>query len=192
MGVFASLFGCGQKSVKLEEITSRTDMEEGFQDVFLAIVNDSKTDSTHIYVVKGLYKNEEVGLQIEVESNMENGITPEGEVNSKGGFVHNAVKISSIGEDSDRFVKALAELYEFPTTKTFTKQPVTAVAFSLNQRVADLEKPGYYKFKLFPDVDNEELYAEIFLNINTEEKIIELHEKDEEYRQPLIEIFTKQ
>jgi len=198
MGFFATLFGCGQTNksetkeiIKLEEITSRTDTSEGFSDIFLSIESDTKTDSSHIYVAKGLYKGKTVGLQFEVKSNMENGLTPDGEMNSQGGFTKNAIKTNSIGKESDELVKALGELYSFPTTKSFTKQTITSTAFSLNQKIADLDKSDYYKFKLFFEDDNEDLYSELFFNINTTEKIIELHEKDQEYRHPLIKVFTK-
>jgi hypothetical protein len=198
MGFFATLFGCGQtnksetkKVDKLEEITSRTDISEGFSDIFLSIESDTKTDSSHIYVAKGFYKGITVGLQFEVKSNMKNGLTQDGQMNSQGGFIKNAIKTNSIGKESDELVKALGELYSFPTTSLFTKQTITSTVFSLNQKIANLDKPDYYKFKLFFEDDSEDLYSELFFNINTAEKIIELHEKDQEYRQPLIKVFTK-
>jgi len=198
MGFFATLFGCGQTNksgtkeiVKLEEITSKTDTSEGFSDIFLSIQSDTKTDSSHIYVAKGLYNGKTVGIQFEVKSNMKNGLTSDGQMNSEGGFIKNAIKTNSIGQESDALVKALGELYLIPTTNLFTKQTITSTAFSLNQKIADLDKSDYYKFKLFFEDDSEDLYSELFFNINTTEKIIEIHEKDQEYRQPLIKVFTR-
>lgn len=198
MVFFASLFGCAQTSknenndkVVLEEITSRTDTSEGFSDIFLRITEETKTDSSHIYIAKGLYKKKVIGLKFEVKSNMPNGITPEGEINSKSGIIYQAVKINSIGKESDDFVNALGELYSFPTTKEFTKKQLVATAFSLNREETELAKSGYYKFKLFFEEENESLYAELYFNINTNEKIIELHEKDQDYREPLIKVFTQ-
>lgn len=200
MGILSTLFGCGQDNnkkqntndLKLEEITSRTDTSEGFNDIFSKITSDLKSDTTHTYVAKGLYKNKTVGLQFEVKSNMPNGITAEGEMNSKNGFIRNAVKIISIGHESDELIKALSELYKIPTQKLFTKTKLVTTAFSLNQKIADLNKPDYYKFKLFFNEDrNEDNYAELFFNINTNERIIELHEKDNDYRKPLVKTFTE-
>ena len=109
MGLFSTLFGCGQDNnkkqntndLKLEEITSRTATSEGFSDIFLKITSDLKSDTTHTYIAKGLFRNKIVGLQFEVKSDMPNGITAEGEMNSKNGFIRNAVKIISFIEPAN-------------------------------------------------------------------------------------------
>jgi len=87
-------------------------------------------------------------------------------------------------------VKALSELYKQPTGKIFTKQIVSATAFSLNEKAVNLDKKDYYKLKLFFEENNENLYSEIYLNINTDKREIEFHEKDEEYREPIIKVWT--
>lgn len=74
--------------------------------------------------------------------------------------------------------------------KGFTKQTISATVFSLNEKNVNLAKNDYYKLKLFFEEDNEDLYSELYLNINTETKEIELHEKDEEYRVPIIKVLT--
>lgn len=200
MGLFSALLGCGQNnnieqntsSLKLEDITSRTDTSEGFSDIFLTITSDLKTDKSHIYIGKGLYKGKTIGLEFELTSNIPYGITSDGEVNSKSGFVRNGVKFTSIGQETDDLLKALAELYNVRTEKTFSKNKISATVFSLNQKEADLDKGDYYKFKLFFNEDgDEESYGELYLNLNTIEKIIELHEKDPEYRKPLIKVLTE-
>lgn len=199
MGFFSFLFGCknngsnaqtnNSDNTKIEEITSRIDPEEGWSDIFLKITEDTKTDISHIYIAKGLYKNKTVGLQIEVSSKIGAGII-DGKPDGKAGFVANAVQLKSIGQESDELVKALAELYKQPTNKGFTKQTISATAFSLNEKSVNLDKNDYYKLKLFFAEDDENLYSEIFLNINTDKREIEIHEKDEEYREPIIKVWT--
>lgn len=66
-----------------------------------------------------------------------------------------------------------------------------ATVFSLNDKIADLDEKDYYKLKLCFNENDENLYSEIFLNINTEKKEIEIHEKDEGYRAPIINVLTK-
>jgi hypothetical protein len=200
MGLFSFLFACknidnnahknNSDNTKIEEITSRIDPEEGWIDIFLKITEDTKTDTSHIYIAKGLYKNKTVGLQIEISSKIGAGIV-DGKPDGKAGFVANAVQFKSIGQESDEFVKALAELYDQPTNKGFTKQTISTTAFSLNEKSFNLDKNDYYKLKLFFAEDDENLYSEIFLNINTEKREIEIHEKDEEYREPIIKVWTK-
>lgn len=200
MGLFSFLFGCKNNdssaetnnfgNTKIEDITSRIDLEEGWSDIFLKIIENKKTDTSHIYIAKGLYKNKTVGLQIEVSSKIGAGIV-DGKPDGKAGFVANAVQLKSIGQESDELVKALAELYKQPTDKGFTKQTISATAFSLNEKSVNLDKKDYYKLKLFFAEDDENLYSEIFLNLNTDKREIELHEKDEGYREPIIKVWTK-
>lgn len=201
MGIFSFLFGCKNKTnesqqtdnggdVQLEEITSRIDPEEGWFDIYMKIVSEIRTDSSYVYTVKGLYKGNTVGLQIEVRSDIGAGIV-NGSVSGGSGFLADGVTLRSIGSESDNLVTALAELYNVSATEGFTKQPIASTIFSLNSKAVDLSKAGYYKLKLFYEIADEELYAELFLNINTETKEIELHEKDQEYRSSLIKIWTK-
>ncbi|MEO8148235.1 MAG: hypothetical protein ABI723_11380 [Bacteroidia bacterium] len=204
MGLLTWLSGCvnnnnnnnnktqqaNQDTVKLEDITSRINPDEGFNDIFLKIVNDTKTDTTHIYIAKGLYKNKTVGLQIEVRSKIGAGFT-DGQVADNGGFIAKGVRLKSIGQESDEFIKALADLYKQQTSKGFSKQVITATAFSLNEKASDLDKKGLYNFKLFFGEEDENLYSEIFLNINTAKGEIELPEKDDSYREPLIKVWTR-
>lgn len=200
MGFFSFLFGCNDKDgksqtknfgdqIKLEDITSRIDHEEGWSDIFLKMVETKKTGRSHIYIAKGLYKNKTVGLQFEVNSNIGAGIV-NGEIDGKSGFVANAVQIKSIGQESDKLIKALGELYQQQTNKSFTKQTISATAFSLNEKAVNLDKNDYYKLKLFFAEDDENLYSEIYLNINTDKQEIEIHEKDEEYRESIIKVWT--
>ena len=200
MGLFSTLFGCGQNndknqqtnSPKLTDITSRTDTSEGFSDIFLTITSSSKTDTTHIYIGQGVYKSKLVGLKFEINSRLPFGITSDGKINSNGGFVRKGVKFISIGQESDELINALSDLYKEPTRKPFSKKTISATVFSLNQQDADFDTNGYYKFKLFFNDDGDEnTYAEMFFNINTTEKIVELHEKDHDYRKTLLKAFTE-
>ena len=201
MGLFSFFCGCKNSSgkvqqtnnfdsVKLEDITSRIDQTEGWIDIFLKITSDIKTDTSHIFFAEGLYKNKTVGLQIEINSNIRAGII-DGKPDSKSGVMSNAVRLKSLGQESDELVKALAELYKQNTDKGFTEQIISATVFSLNEKSVELDKKDYYRLKLFFEENDENLYSEMFLNINTEKREIELHEKDEGYREPIIKVWTK-
>lgn len=101
------------------------------------------------------------------------------------------VKISSIGTESDEFIRALSELYKLPTTKPFTKKTIAVTAFSLNQSEVNLESSECYKFKFFLEEGSEALYSELYFNIDLGKKIIELKEKDDSYRESIIKVFTQ-
>ncbi len=198
MALFPFLYSCdsnhsspaADNTTELEEITARIDPTDGWKDIFLKIVKDQKTDSSHIYTIKGLYKNQIVGLQIEVNSSIGAGIV-NGEPNTNTGIARQSVQFSSIGSESDAFIKALSEIYGQSTPKNFTPKTLSVTAFSLNDTPVNLDKSGYYKLKLFLEEYDEDLYSEIFLNINTEKKEIEINEKDWEYRRAIIELLTK-
>lgn len=197
MGIWAILFGCNNDSnykntfpsVKLEPII--TDTTDSFCDIFLKITSETKIANKHIYIAKGLYKNITVGLQFEIISQLPYGITNEGEVNTKDGFIHEGIWLVSIGQETDNFLRAISELYKIPTSKTFSRNKIPATIFSLNKVNTDLNNLGYYKFKVFfNENEDENSYAEIYINIDTEKKVIEFHEKDQEYRKPLVNTFT--
>lgn len=201
MGILSFLFGCQKKQseakqivtsngVQLEEISSRMDEKEGWADVYLKIVSEVETDTSRIYIAKGLHKGVQVGLQIEIKSNIGAGIV-DGSIDGASGFAKNGVCLQSIGEESDNFIQAMGELYKVRGANSFTKQPMSLTVFSLNAKAVDLNEKDYYKLKLFFEDADEELYAELFLNINTQIKEIELHEKDEAYRKPLIKFWTR-
>ena len=201
MGFFSFLCGCKNgnskaqqikqfDNVRLEDITSRIDKEEGWIDVFLKITSEVKTDTSHIYVARGLFGNKIVGVQIEISSKIRAGIV-NGQPDSRVGIARDAVQFKSLGQESDEFMKAIAELYKQTTDKGFTKQTISATAFSLNEMPVKLDKQDYYRLKLFFEENNEDLYSELFLNINTKEREIELHEKDVDYRATLIKIWTR-
>lgn len=190
MGILSWLFGCSQteKNVSnLQEITSRFDPEEGWHDVFLKIVSTKSTDSTKIYVCKGLHKGKIVGPQVEVRTDIKAGISPTSEAI---GFKKNAIRLSSIGKESDEFIRVLSELYGKTTTKSFIPNTYWLTVFSINQKPVDLDKKDYYHLKVFFD-QNENTYSELFLNINTSKGEIELNEKDEAYREGVITHLTQ-
>lgn len=197
MGLLTCLFGCKNSGNNIEnkisllkEITSRYDPNEGWHDIFLKITSSISTDSSKILTCQGLYKGKVVGLQIELKSNIGPGITDNGELNPQIGFVYNAVQLRSNGEESNNLIKALSYLYEKPTEKAFTKKTNWLTVFSLNKTSVDLSKNNNYKLKIFFDQD-EDIYGELFLNINTTVGEVELNEKDQEYRDNIIKILTQ-
>lgn len=197
LSLFSIFSNCNKSSnspdSNLKEITEVADQEEGFVDISLKIVSEQKTKDSYIYIAKGLFQSKIVGAKFEVKSNMPNGINNDGSLDAKNGFIRNGIKISTIGNESDELVKAISKLYGFPTENKFTSNALLPTSFSLNQSNVELDNAGYYKFKLFfrdGEKDNEEDYCEIFFNVNTKNKTIELFEKDEEYRDLLINVFT--
>jgi hypothetical protein len=173
----------------LEEITARYNAEEGWNDIFLKITDRKEKSKTVIYTAKGLHEGKVVGLTIEVMRNMMPGLLPSGEINQNG-FYRDGIRFFSIGNESDELVKALSILYQFPTNKSFPEFIVGAMTFSLNEIPVDLNNKQHYKFKLFFHDNSEDLYCEMYCNLDLLNGVIELHEKDEQYRENIIKTFS--
>ena len=196
MGIL-SLFCCINKNSDSKGVNNDTiklvnmvvDTSEGFCDVSLQIISDSKESNSHIFIVKGLYKKQPIGIQVEINSTAEAGIVNNA-INNKA-VISNGLKLTSIGKESDNFVHAIADLYKFPTAKGFSKAPITGSIFNLNEFEGNMDEKKYYKFKVFFEENNEELYSEMYININQINRQIDFHEKDIEYRKPLIKVWTK-
>jgi hypothetical protein len=62
---------------------------------------------------------------------------------------------------------------------------ITSDAVSLEGDPADL-RGGPLKLKLFFEGDDEDDYAEIYLNVDMDRARVDLNEKDPEYREPLL------
>lgn len=187
MGLFDKLFN-SKKEIPLEDMTSRLEEPDGWNDVFLKITETDYNNTYKIYTCKGLYKNKLVGLKIEVRTDIKAGITADGNIDPDNGFAHEAVRLLSIGEESNEFIRSLSSLYGFPTNNSFIAASPWLTVFSLNQKPVALNLKDIYKLKLF--LQTEDDYAELFLNINTMDNEIELHEKDEDYRGSVINCLT--
>lgn len=121
---------------------------------------------------------------------MPNGLTENG-TDPENGFIKNALIIKSIGSESDDFLKALSKIYGFPTKNKFKNVIQVPTIFSLNKQKVNLDNVGYSHFKAFLEEDNQNDYCEIFFNIDSKKQIIELHEKDMDYRKLIIKAFSQ-
>tara|TARA_R110002096_G_scaffold261919_1_gene455493 strand:- start:107 stop:694 length:588 start_codon:yes stop_codon:yes gene_type:complete len=185
MGFLSNVFGFSQNG-NLIELTSNQDAEEGWMDLILTITKKEKLDNGFWSLTcKAKYKDQIVGLKI----NIENGISG-GEIDNPG-VSYNGVEFKSIGKESDRLIEIMAKLYGQPIKTKFSNKNLIFVALSLNREKAILEN-GNFRFKLFFDENDEQnLYSEFYLNPDLPNGVIELKEKDEEYRTNIIKILSE-
>lgn len=191
MGFLTSFFGYAQKTEtslhSLKDILvvyNKDDGDDGFKDINLSITEQTKSGDIIIYVAKGLFEGKVVGLQFEIKRILPAGINNEGI--DQNGFVKNALTIKSIGPESDEFLKAISTIYGLSVDKKIKNVIPVATIFSLNTTAVDLDKNDHYKFKAFLEEEDGSNYCEVFFNINTIQKTIELHEKDQVYRKLII------
>jgi hypothetical protein len=146
------------------EITSEE--AEGFHDLILFNQN-FKELSNGIFEIQaaGLHKGKNLGVQIIIGPD--------------------AIKYCSTGADSDAFLTALDEIYE---TKISPKSMAKETEFkyvALEGDPANLSNEPVM-LKLFYEAENADDVAEVFTNIDVSKHRLEFHEKDPDYRKPLI------
>lgn len=95
------------------------------------------------------------------------------------------VTYRSTGPDSDTFVQILDELYGTKLSPKAMGRETQFTGISLGGDPRDLAK-GPVKIKLFFESGGQDDYAELYTNIQLDAHRLEMHEKDEEYRSPVV------
>lgn len=185
------LSSCGNSSTNDKEVKTTPSLEKFTNDktaqkqqLFLRIVDESQTDSSHLYVAKSVFEQDTVGLQIEVLKGIKPGVNRQGRP-VEDGFVKGAIKLSSIGAESDALVKSLASMFQTQSTGSFSNSTIEPTVFSSNTVTVDLSAKSTYSFKLFLDNSVGEP-AEIFATLDLYKRSFEIGEKDASYRAQLI------
>ena len=134
---------------------------------------------TRYKIVSG-HKGSPVGFDLIVERPFKHGM-----------FVDEGVTFKSLGDTSNNFLRALAELYGMGLPNPVFVDSIT-VSYADLASGTDLNKPGNWiaaQMKLFFPSD-EDTY-ELYLNVDEEPGTISLPEKDLEYRSGILKAFTK-
>lgn len=160
----------------------RLSTADGFVDIDLPIVEiDSKSPNLVSVIARGKVQGAVVGLAVDLSPNW---IAKPIE-NANVSVYWGKARLRSIGPESDAFSKLLAGLYRLPctTAKMPSRIDVEAVGLSNDPR---LVKSSPTKMKLFFSANSEKNYAEVFLNLDLNTKVLQFHEKDLGYRAPLL------
>ncbi|MNN29660.1 hypothetical protein D3C81_1432720 [compost metagenome] len=105
-------------------------------------------------------------------------------------FYREGINFYSIGELSDNFAKALSSLFKTETSSFRMLDAIGSTAFVLSGQPEYFDEE-YIKTKIFFDDTNEkDNYAEWYVNIDLKNRILELREKDQEYRKNIINVLT--
>ena len=100
------------------------------------------------------------------------------------------VSFVSVGAESHAFLRALHDAYGAKADAPQMYDRVNFTAMALEGDPADIRRAPV-KLKLFIE-GTEEQYAEVFLNIDGARSVVELAEKDPDYRKPLLKALTTQ
>ena len=141
---------------------------QGIIDIDLPIVAASSNDGPIRLTARGVIDGADIGFELDLLPN------------------HTA-RVRSIGAPSDHFVALLAQRYKLPAP-ALTMIPSLAASVV----VLDSDPGGRTDMKFFFfDSGPEERYAEVYINIDLKKQVLEFHEKDEDYRRPILLDLTK-
>lgn len=176
-----------QNAQPIPLLTNNADAET--QTLSFQLIESGETDSSTVFLAKSLYKEDTVGLEIEVLKDIPAGVTGQGQVDGEIGFVQGAIRFSSIGGQSDALVKSLSDLFKLESSGTMTETTIDPLVFSSNNRTVDLSAKATYSFKLF--LDNQEgKEAEVFAVLDTYRRVFEISEKDTTFRKNILSAFV--
>jgi len=179
MSLFSLFFGTAS-SAALPDL--HISVEDGFVDIDIPIQSMKKAVGGSLEVMaKGKYKQETVGFSVKLNSKWDRK-----PIENTDQFLYwGSGTIKGTGKESDAFSKMLAEQYKLPcTSPNFPSKISVQIVGIANDPKLATSAPT--KMKIFLNSDSEANYAEVFLNIDPAAQLVEFHEKDEEYRKPLL------
>lgn len=170
------------------EITSELE-EDAFVDLVLYIEKHERlADGSQLIRGSGTHKGVPVGLDVILGNGWRKGsLGKDIPIITYSG----SVTYHSVGAGSDSFVQAVDELYGTKLKPVHMAPDTRFDGISLEGTPADLQA-GPVKIKLFYEPDSEDRYAELYTNIDLTAHRLEVFEKDEEYRTPLVKALSNQ
>lgn len=163
--------------------------DQDFVDLQLTITKSWNDENlNYIIQAKGLWEKETVGIEVSFRRDMKLGIVNT-EVDKKR-FYQEGISFHSMGELSDNFMKALSALFKTEGSSFKMNETVGSTAFVLSGQPEYFDEE-YIKTKIFfDDTNKKENYAEWYVNIDLKNRILELREKDPEYRKNILNMLT--
>lgn len=183
MGIIASIFG--RKAAAQRQV--RSVGEDGFVDLDLPLVALTRRESGEFDVsAQGIFDSRLVGFSLVLGSEWKAQPLDNADITTYWG----AVTVRAINGASDAFVELLAKLYALPLSHHRMLSEVAAVAVGLGTDPRELMSAPA-KMKLFFHSEVEDRYAEVFLNIDRAARVVQFHEKDEDYRGNVLRALTE-
>lgn len=159
--------------------------EEGFGDIRLSIHMINLQPNYTVITALSATGDDMVGVRVLLPTT-----SPD-----ETGFGHGLL-LESVGQESDRLLTLLSNLYDTPliSPARFATR-ITAAFVDLDDfAMANFgqcdRQPHLRKLKIFLEGEEGEM-AEFYLNIHLEEGWMELHEKDEGYRESMLELLQE-
>jgi|SRR5690554_1918802 len=188
-----AMASCGGGSQEAKEETANDLINlKGASDksVYLTIVEQIEQDTTHLFKVQAVHEGDTVGFDVVMAKEIAAGINLDETINQDAGFVTGNIQFLRSGAESDRFVAAMAGIWDIHLPEhTFSANPVVPLVFSSNKEAVDYSKPSTNNFKLFlhPEVDEP---GELNFTLDTYLRRVEIQVMDTVFNQEILNAFT--
>lgn len=165
--------------------------EEGFIDCVFKIKHLQSEAGHYQFHMAASFNNEVVGVNVQVVKGIKAGFNDNMELVREHVY-REGVHFLRSGDESDRLITALAQLYGLKHKVETMVAVETFTGIALHQGDIDLEKETV-KIKLFgkdKETDEEDDYYESFFNLDLPNGLVFWNEKDQGYREPLIKALS--
>jgi len=156
--------------------------EEGFADLCLGMKGLLRgPDGRHRFEARAMHKGGPVAFAVALSTIWK----PQDVEGTTAHLLWGEAQLISVGNESDRFVQALDEVYRTGLGVLQMRGNVKFLAVSLAGHPLRIEIEPI-KLKLFFEHEADDRYAEVYLNCDSEESRVEFHEKDPDYRRAVV------
>ena len=157
-------------------------LEDGFVDLALnleALIRND--DGSHYFEARAEYKGKPVAFAVVLSPNWQQQDFEDSEISLYWG----GARLISLGAVSDDFLDVVDQRYETKLAPVRMRGAVDFIAVCLEGNPEQLGEKAV-KMKLLFDVEDEDRYAEFYLNCDPAQKRVQFHEKDSDYRRPVV------
>lgn len=165
--------------------------EEGFVDCVFKVQNLEHEAGHYHFDLRGSFDGQPVGLRVRLISEVGPGFDADMQL-IQAHVYRKGVVLSSLGIETERFISALASLYEMPVSEVAPTATETLTVVALQQQDTGLAD-GPMRLKLFgqdDDAADAGRYYESFFNVDLPAGFVYWNEKDMDYREPMLMALT--
>jgi len=161
-------------------------LKEDWADADLKVISVQKNEDGSVVIEAAAdFGKESMGFRVVLLSAWEHWKPKDWPMDSYRGLV----RLESTGKPSELFIRSLARAYKQKIDQVdFTSVELTAISLGGDPRAVRSEP---VKLKLFFESEKEESYAEAYLNFDLPHALVQFHEKDPDYRKPVLGFLTR-
>jgi len=178
-----SIFSCSKNIPE-----AKVENNEGFCDIDFIITKTEKLDNGSIRIVaNNLLEKKEVYISLIINDTWREKPIE----NTNGSFYWGTGVLETSHDGFQKFVNILSELYSIEKPTSIKKEDIQIGLVGLANDPKRMSSE-YTRMKAFfnPDTENEDIYAELFINVNIVRKVLQFHEKDSDYRTSLLKALS--